>query len=155
MSKCTCSAAPFISTSCASKSAQTFSNMTLSRSMASPLRLQAFKCALRPNGEQLRNLRQFAGSCRLVYNKALALNVERYEKKESGTCLHKLLSQKSRLPQVQEERPTGKFSHPARLRRYPRLAGEPVGIPSLQGRISMRLPRAKLTRQAAPRGPVR
>ena len=46
------------------------------------LRLQAFKFELRPNGEQLRNLRQFAGSCRFVYNKALALNVERYEKKE-------------------------------------------------------------------------
>jgi putative transposase len=35
-----------------------------------------------PNGEQLGNLRQFAGSCRFVYNKALALNLERYEKKE-------------------------------------------------------------------------
>jgi putative transposase len=46
------------------------------------LRLQAFKFKLRPNGEQLRNLRQFAGSCRFVYNKALALNVERYDKKE-------------------------------------------------------------------------
>jgi putative transposase len=46
------------------------------------LRLQTFKFELRPNGEQLRNLRQFAGSCRFVYNKALALNVERYEKKE-------------------------------------------------------------------------
>ena len=55
------------------------------------LRLQAFKFALRPNGQQLRNLRQFAGSCRFVYNKALALNVERYEKKEkrlgyAGLC---------------------------------------------------------------------
>jgi putative transposase len=55
------------------------------------LRLQAFKFELRPHGEQLRNLRQFAGSCRFVYNKALALNVERYEKKEkrlgyAGLC---------------------------------------------------------------------
>ena len=55
------------------------------------LRLQAFKFDLRPNGEQIRNLRQFAGSCRFVYNKALALNVERYEKKEkrlgyAGLC---------------------------------------------------------------------
>jgi putative transposase len=55
------------------------------------LRLQAFKFELRRNGEQLRNLRQFAGSCRFVYNKALALNVERYEKKEkrlgyAGLC---------------------------------------------------------------------
>ena len=55
------------------------------------VRLQAFKFALRPNGEQIRNLRQFAGSCRFVYNKALALNVERYEKKKkrlgyAGLC---------------------------------------------------------------------
>ena len=55
------------------------------------MRLQAFKFALRPNGEQIRNLRQFAGSCRFVYNKALALNVERYEKKQkrlgyAGLC---------------------------------------------------------------------
>jgi putative transposase len=46
------------------------------------LRLQAFKFELLPNGEQTRNLRQFAGSCRFVYNKALALNIERYEKKD-------------------------------------------------------------------------
>jgi putative transposase len=55
------------------------------------LRLQAFKFELQPNGEQLRNLRQFAGSCRFVYNKGLALNLERYEKKEqrlgyAGLC---------------------------------------------------------------------
>jgi putative transposase len=55
------------------------------------LRLQAFKFELRPNGQQLRNLRQFAGSCRFVYNKALALNVDRHEKKEkrlgyAGLC---------------------------------------------------------------------
>jgi putative transposase len=46
-------------------------------------RLQAFQFELRPDGEQLRNLRQFAGSCRFVYNKAPALNVQRYEKKET------------------------------------------------------------------------
>jgi len=55
------------------------------------LRLQAFKFELQPSGEQLRNLRQFAGSCRFVYNKGLALNLERYEKKEqrlgyAGLC---------------------------------------------------------------------
>lgn len=55
------------------------------------LRLQAFQFDLRPNGEQTRNLRQFTGSCRFVYNKALALNIERYEKKEkrlgyAGLC---------------------------------------------------------------------
>lgn len=55
------------------------------------LRRQAFKFELRPNGQQLRNLRQFAGSCRFVYNQALALNLERYQKKEkrlgyAGLC---------------------------------------------------------------------
>lgn len=46
------------------------------------LRKQAYKFEVMPNGEQVRNLRQFAGSCRFVYNKALALNTERSTKKE-------------------------------------------------------------------------
>src|SRR5260370_18412547 len=46
------------------------------------LRLQAFKFQLMRNDEKGRQLRQFAGSCRFIYNKALALNIERYEKKE-------------------------------------------------------------------------
>ena len=55
------------------------------------LRLQAFKFELMPNGEQIRMMRQFAGSCRFVYNKGLALNIERYAKKEkrlgyAGLC---------------------------------------------------------------------
>jgi putative transposase len=49
---------------------------------ATMLRLQAYQFALLPHGEQIRRLRQFAGSCRFVYNKALALNTERYLKKE-------------------------------------------------------------------------
>ena len=36
-------------------------------------RLQAFKFELRPNGAQQRDLRRFAGSCRFIFNKALAL----------------------------------------------------------------------------------
>ena len=36
-------------------------------------RLQAFQYELRPNGQQERQIRRFAGSCRFVYNKALAL----------------------------------------------------------------------------------
>ena len=55
------------------------------------LRRQAYRFELRPSGQQLRNLRQFAGSCRFVYNKALALNTARYNKKEkrlgyAGLC---------------------------------------------------------------------
>ncbi len=42
-------------------------------------RLQAFKYELRPDGQQERQMRCFAGSCRFVFNKALALQKERYE----------------------------------------------------------------------------
>ena len=41
-------------------------------------RLQAFKFELMPNGEQARDLRRFAGSCRFVFNRALALQQERH-----------------------------------------------------------------------------
>ena len=36
-------------------------------------RLQAFKFVLLPNGAQQRDMRRFAGSCRFVFNRALAL----------------------------------------------------------------------------------
>lgn len=54
-------------------------------------RLQAYKYALQPNGEQQRNMRRFAGSCRFVFNKALALQKARYTQKEkklgyAGLC---------------------------------------------------------------------
>lgn len=42
-------------------------------------RLQAFKFQLRPNGAQERAMRRFAGTCRFVYNEALALQKARYE----------------------------------------------------------------------------
>jgi len=42
-------------------------------------RLQAFKFELQPNGEQQRNMRRFAGSCRFVFNKALAWQIEQYQ----------------------------------------------------------------------------
>ncbi|WP_431822620.1 RNA-guided endonuclease InsQ/TnpB family protein [Burkholderia sp. F1] len=41
-------------------------------------RLQSFKFELMPTGEQQRDMRRFAGSCRFVYNKALALQKENY-----------------------------------------------------------------------------
>ena len=43
-------------------------------------RLQAFKYELVPIGEQQRDMRCFAGSCRVVYNEALALQAARYER---------------------------------------------------------------------------
>ncbi|MEM5386467.1 transposase [Paraburkholderia phymatum] len=42
-------------------------------------RLQAFKFELMPTGEQDRNMRRFAGACRFVFNKALALQRDTYE----------------------------------------------------------------------------
>ncbi|HKT66641.1 MAG TPA: transposase [Burkholderia sp.] len=42
-------------------------------------RLQAFKFELVPNGEQQRKMRRFAGACRFVFNKALALQKENHE----------------------------------------------------------------------------
>ena len=55
------------------------------------LRVQGYKFEALPNGEQLRKLRCFAGSCRFVYNQALALSKQRYENKEkrlgyAGMC---------------------------------------------------------------------
>jgi putative transposase len=41
-------------------------------------RLQAFKFELMPTGEQARKMRQFAGACRFVYNKALAFQKENH-----------------------------------------------------------------------------
>ncbi len=41
-------------------------------------RLQAYKYELMPNGDQLRDMRRFSGSCRFVYNKALALQKENH-----------------------------------------------------------------------------
>ena len=54
-------------------------------------RLQAFKYELMPNGQQEQQMRRFAGSCRFVYNKALALQKARYEQGEkklgyAGLC---------------------------------------------------------------------
>ena len=43
-------------------------------------RRQAFKFELMPNGAQTRAIRRFAGSCRFVFNRALALQIERREK---------------------------------------------------------------------------
>jgi putative transposase len=42
-------------------------------------RLQAFKFELRPHGTQRRQMRCFAGSCRFVYNKGLAVQKARFE----------------------------------------------------------------------------
>ncbi len=59
-------------------------------------RRQAFKFELRPTGEQQRRMLRFAGSCRFVFNRALALQKERYEhgeKKLGYARLCKLLTE--------------------------------------------------------------
>lgn len=42
-------------------------------------RFQACKFQLRPNGQQERDMRRFAGACRFVFNRALALQNENHE----------------------------------------------------------------------------
>jgi putative transposase len=49
-------------------------------------RLQAFRFELMPTGEQQRQMRRFAGSCRFVFNKALALQKGRYEQGDKKLC---------------------------------------------------------------------
>ena len=54
-------------------------------------RLQAYQFELCPDGEQRRLMRRFAGSCRYVYNRALALQKQRHERGEkklgyAGLC---------------------------------------------------------------------
>ena len=54
-------------------------------------RLRAYKYELMPDGEQLRQMRRFAGACRFVFNKALAMQKSRYEQGEkklgyAGLC---------------------------------------------------------------------
>lgn len=58
-------------------------------------RLQAFKFELMPTGEQKRAMCRFAGSCRFVYNKALALQKENYE---VGNKFISYVSMASHLP---------------------------------------------------------
>ncbi|WP_281909857.1 RNA-guided endonuclease InsQ/TnpB family protein [Massilia varians] len=53
-------------------------------------RLQAFKFELMPTGEQQSMMRRFAGSCRFVFNKALSLQKERYERDEKKLCYFEL-----------------------------------------------------------------
>ncbi|MFA5352694.1 MAG: transposase [Thermodesulfovibrionales bacterium] len=64
-------------------------------------RQQAYKFELQPNGQQQRDMRRFAGSCRFVYNKALAFQTERYaagEKKLTYAGLCEELTKWKRQP---------------------------------------------------------
>ena len=66
-------------------------------------RLQAWKFELKPNGAQQRQMRRFAGSCRVVFNKALALQKARHaqgDKKLGYAALCKHLTQWRNDPQT-------------------------------------------------------
>ncbi len=66
-------------------------------------RHQAFEYELILTGEHRRDMRRFAGSCRFVFNKALALQKERYErgeKKLSYASLCKLLTEWRNRPET-------------------------------------------------------
>ena len=55
-------------------------------------RLQAFKFRLRPGGQQERGMRRFAGACRFVFNRALALQNENHEAGNKYTPYGKMAS---------------------------------------------------------------
>lgn len=58
-------------------------------------RMQAYKFELMPTGDQARSMRRFAGSCRFVFNRALALQEERFkagEKRLTYVDLAKLVT---------------------------------------------------------------
>jgi len=66
-------------------------------------RLQAFKFELRPNGGQQRQMRRFAGSCRFVYNKALAWQIAAYAEDRTVTFNYTTLA--NFLPTWKREMP--------------------------------------------------
>lgn len=66
-------------------------------------RLQAFRFELRPNDEQQRSMRRFAGACRFVYNKGLKLQRARFaggEKHLSYAGLCAMLKQWKAQPET-------------------------------------------------------
>nr|WP_202428048.1 RNA-guided endonuclease TnpB family protein [Malikia spinosa] len=66
-------------------------------------RLQAFRYELRPNGQQARQMRRFAGACRFVFNQALALQQQRHaagEKRLSYAQLSQALTGWKRQPEL-------------------------------------------------------
>lgn len=67
------------------------------------IRRQAFKYELRPDGEQKQLMLRFSGSCRFVFNKALALQKQNYDqggKKLTYTALCKELTNWKNQPET-------------------------------------------------------
>jgi len=63
-------------------------------------RLQAFKYELMPNGGQQRDMRRFAGACRFVFNKALALQKAN---RETGGKFMSYVTLANQLPKWKQE----------------------------------------------------
>lgn len=63
-------------------------------------KLQAFKFELRPNGEQERKMRSFAGACRFVFNKGLALQKENHE---AGSKFISYVDMAAKLPKWKKQ----------------------------------------------------
>ena len=85
-------------------------------------RLQAFTYERMPTGEQQRQMRRFAGSCRFVFNQALAWQKERYERAEKNLAY---VGQPFVLP------PQTPGGSPARLLPLPHDCSERLRIPGL------------------------
>ena len=64
-------------------------------------RLQAYKFELMPNGAQVRAMRQYAGACRFVYNKALAWQNAQYQADNTFKFSYTKIA--NLLPQWKEE----------------------------------------------------
>ena len=107
-------------------------------------RLQAYKYEILPNGEQERRMRRCAGSCRFVFNKALALQKERYErgeKKLSYAGLCQCLTQwrnGTETPWLADA-PTHPLQQALKdLERLPELLCAPCALPALQAQGTAR-----------------
>ena len=71
-------------------------------------KLQAFKYELMPNGEQLRNMRRFAGACQFVFNQGLALQKARKKKLSYA----KFVQNPHRMAQQQRHTMADRRTHP-------------------------------------------
>ena len=76
-------------------------------------RLQAFKFELRPDGAQRQQMRCFAGSCRFVYNKGLALQKARVD---SGEKRLSYFAQRADFPRFKKKGQHNSFRYPDRAR---------------------------------------
>lgn len=66
-------------------------------------RLQAYKFELMPNGAQIRAMRQYAGACRYVYNKALDWQNQQYQADNTFKFSYTKIA--NLLPQWKQEQP--------------------------------------------------